>query len=57
MLVATMDTVTSYTAVVGGDLVQAELFPDIALGDAPSLATLSSSRGISSLTDIVGGSL
>jgi biopolymer transport protein ExbD len=37
MLVATMDTVTSYKAVVGVDLVQAELFPDIALGDAPSL--------------------
>jgi biopolymer transport protein ExbD len=57
MLVATMDAVTSYTAVVGVDVVQAELFPDIALGDAPSLATLSSSRGISSLTDIAGRAL
>ncbi len=34
-LVTVMDTVRSYDAVVAGDVVQAELFPDISLGDAP----------------------
>jgi biopolymer transport protein ExbD len=38
-LVTTMDAVTSYAAVVGIDVVQAELFPDIALGDAPAPLT------------------
>lgn len=36
-LVSTMDAVRSYPAVVAADVVQAELFPDIALGDAPPL--------------------
>jgi hypothetical protein len=31
-----MDTVRSYDAVVAGSLVEAELFPEISLGDAPA---------------------
>ncbi len=34
-LVTVMDTVRSYEAVVAGSVVDAELFPDISLGDAP----------------------
>ncbi|PCM45490.1 ExbD/TolR family protein [Marinobacter sp. ANT_B65] len=34
-LVTVMDTVRSYDAVVAGNLVEAELFPEISLGDAP----------------------
>lgn len=34
-LVSVMDTVRSYEAVVAGDVVNAELFPEISLGDAP----------------------
>ena len=34
-LVSTYDTVRSFEAVVVADVVNAELFPDIALGDAP----------------------
>ena len=37
-LVATMDTVRSFEAVVAASVVRAELFPDIALGDAPARA-------------------
>ena len=37
-LVTTMDTVRSYPAVVTASLVEAELFPDISIGDAPDLA-------------------
>lgn len=35
-LVSVMDTVRSYTAVVAANEVEAELFPDVSLGDAPS---------------------
>lgn len=35
VLVSVMDTVRSYDAVVAGNLVKAELFPEISLGDAP----------------------
>lgn len=35
-LVFVMDRVRSYVAVVGGDTVQAELFPDLSLGDIPT---------------------
>jgi biopolymer transport protein ExbD len=35
-LVTVMDTVRSYDAVVAGSLVEAELFPEISLGDAPA---------------------
>ncbi|AOY87358.1 biopolymer transporter ExbD [Marinobacter salinus] len=35
VLVTVMDTVRSYEAVVAGNMVEAELFPDISLGDAP----------------------
>lgn len=38
-LVSTMDAVRSYKAVVVADVVDAELFPDISLGDAPVLAS------------------
>lgn len=34
-VIATMDAVRSYQAVVAADVVNAELFPDIAFGDAP----------------------
>ena len=34
-LVSVMDTVRSYEAVVAGSVVEAELFPDVSLGDAP----------------------
>ena len=34
-LVQVMDAVRMYTAMVDGKLVQAELFPDISIGDAP----------------------
>lgn len=36
-LVSAMDAMRSYPAVVAASLVEAELFPDIALGDAPPL--------------------
>lgn len=35
-LVTTMDTARSFKAVVAANVVDAELFPDIALGDAPA---------------------
>ena len=38
-LVSTMDAVKSYKAVVAASVVDAELFPDISLGDAPVLAS------------------
>jgi biopolymer transport protein ExbD len=34
-LVSVMDAVRSYQAVVAGNVVEAELFPEISLGDAP----------------------
>ncbi len=37
-LVSVMDSVRSYEAVVAGNVVNAELFPDISLGDAPERA-------------------
>lgn len=37
-LVSAMDAVRSYKAVVVTDVVDAELFPDVSLGDAPELA-------------------
>lgn len=37
-LVSTMDAVRSYDTVVVTSVVQAELFPDISLGDAPDLS-------------------
>ena len=37
-IVSTMDTVRSFEAVVAANLVDAELFPEISLGDAPSSA-------------------
>lgn len=37
-LVTTMDTTRSYKAVVAASVVDAELFPEISIGDAPELA-------------------
>ena len=37
-LIAVMDTVRSFDAVVAASVVKAELFPDISLGDAPPAA-------------------
>ena len=36
-IVSTMDTARSFTTVVAASAVQAELFPEISLGDAPAL--------------------
>ena len=36
-LVSAMDTSRSYQAVVAANLVDAELFPDVSIGDAPAL--------------------
>jgi biopolymer transport protein ExbD len=44
-LVGAMDTVRSFEAVVAASVVRAELFPDIALGDAPVEAALLAARG------------
>lgn len=44
-LVSVMDTVRSYEAVVAGDVVEAELFPQISLGDAPEQESAVSSAG------------
>ncbi|GLQ30057.1 ExbD/TolR family protein [Litoribrevibacter albus] len=44
-LVAVMDTVRSYKAVVAASLVDAELFPDISIGDAPDLDSSASAGG------------
>jgi biopolymer transport protein ExbD len=38
-IVTAMDTVRSFKAVVAANLVDAELFPNISLGDAPTLAS------------------
>lgn len=38
LLVSAMDAIRSYPAVVAASVVQAELFPDIALGNAPAFA-------------------
>jgi len=51
-LVTTMDAVTSYTTVVGIDVVQAELFPDIVLGDAPTTTVVSTVTAVISIADV-----
>jgi biopolymer transport protein ExbD len=38
-IVSAMDTVRSFKAVVAANVVDAELFPEISLGDAPSILT------------------
>ncbi|MFD2228719.1 ExbD/TolR family protein [Alkalimarinus sediminis] len=50
-LVTAMDTVRSYPAVVAASVVEAELFPDISIGDAPELSAIS---GQSTLSDQQG---
>lgn len=42
-IVTTMDTIRSYETVLVTDVVQAELFPDISLGDAPGGASTTTS--------------
>ncbi len=61
-LVTAMDTVRSYPAVVAVSLVDAELFPDISIGDAPDLSSVNAgaeAEGDKSNTDLndskVGG--
>ena len=49
VLVTVMDTVRSYEAVVAGSLVEAELFPEISLGDAPV-------SGVEEMTNVEGQS-
>ncbi len=44
-LVSAMDTVRAFDAVVAASVVRAELFPDIALGDAPADSNLMADRG------------
>lgn len=44
-LVSVMDTVRSYKTVVVADVVDAELFPEISMGDAPELAGQAAAKG------------
>ena len=44
-LVSAMDTVRAFDTVVAASVVRAELFPDIALGDAPADSNLMADRG------------
>ena len=44
-LVSAMDTARSYPAVVAASLVDAELFPEISIGDAPVLSVNTSAEG------------
>jgi biopolymer transport protein ExbD len=44
-LVSAMDTVRSFKSVVAASVVNAELFPQISLGDAPQMETLASGGG------------
>jgi len=48
-VISTMDAVRSYSAVVVTDVVDAELFPDIAFGDAPVSADLALFNSLSYL--------
>ena len=43
-IVSAMDTVRSFKAVVAASVVDAELFPDVAFGDAPTTDTLALNR-------------
>lgn len=47
-LVTVMDSVRFYKAVIGTSLVNAELFPDVALGDAPPVLEGKQSQAITS---------
>ncbi len=44
-IVRTMDTVRSFKAVVAASVVEAELFPQVSLGDAPPLQASTSVKG------------
>ncbi len=54
-LVSVMDTVRSYPTVQHMDVVQAELFPVISLGDAPTSAGDASSPGVAGAADAGNG--
>lgn len=45
MLVSVMDTVRSYKAVVAGSVVDAELFPEISIADAPEIIPAGKGEG------------
>jgi len=45
-IVSVMDTVRSFKAVVAADVVDAELFPDISLGDAPVDNDMAAAGGV-----------
>jgi len=55
-LVRVMDRVRSYPTVVGLDVVEAELFPVISLGDTPKAAVSTVSSGSSALPLVTPGS-
>lgn len=46
-IVSAMDTVRSFKAVVVASVVEAELFPEISLGDAPALSGAKTAKGAS----------
>jgi biopolymer transport protein ExbD len=50
-IVSTMDTVRSFKTVVVASEVEAELFPDISLGDAPVVADASTTDTLSQLSE------
>ena len=51
-LVHAMDTVRSYPAVVAASVVEGELFPDVALMDAPADRQLADSVGVAAREDV-----
>ncbi|WP_049723166.1 ExbD/TolR family protein [Gilvimarinus polysaccharolyticus] len=53
-IVSTMDTVRSYKAVVAAELVNAVLFPEVSLGDAPVNDPLIDKENISCLAGVGG---
>jgi biopolymer transport protein ExbD len=54
-LVSTMDTVRSFKAVVAASLVDAELFPEISLGDAPPPGASTSAVAPNAVAPAAGG--
>jgi len=53
-LVTAMDVTRSYEAVVAASVVNAELFPDISIGDAPDVGTSSKSAPLTSFVQEEG---
>lgn len=52
-LVSAMDTVRSYPAVVAASLVDAELFPDISIGDAPTISVTENSAAATNVSALI----